>query len=386
MTSRSLFRIAILLAIFFYSKWKFAQVFNLSEPMAWLAAFLVFVVMIAWLFTYRYETFAMNSWLFQIVTWGGSLVMALWTTLMILFLFVDIAGLGAFLVQKALAGASTDFSRRGFLFTWLPTLTLGAAGIMVAAGLRQVFVGAQIKRVKIPSPKITNNLEGFKIAQISDLHVGPTIQRKYVEDLANKVLAEKPDLIAITGDLIDGSPAALKEFLEPLKSLQAPHGVYYITGNHEYYWGAERWIKTISEMGIIPLINENKILNIKGHNLMIAGVTDPSAHEFIPEHRSDAIKAVKSSEDTAYKILLAHRPESYADAEKAGFDLQLSGHTHAGQFFPASLFIPFFHRYYKGLNKHNEMFVYVNTGSGYWGPPDRFGVPAEITILELVQS
>ncbi|MEQ1666597.1 MAG: metallophosphoesterase, partial [Bdellovibrionales bacterium] len=174
--------------------------------------------------------------------------------------------------------------------------------------------------------------------------------------------------------------------VEPLSLLRAPHGVLYVTGNHEYYWGVERWLEKIKQLGMQPLLNENLILNIGGAKILIAGVTDTSAEMFKVEHRSDPRKAIKNSDNSDFKVLLAHRPDSYLEAEAAGFNLQLSGHTHAGQFFPFNFIVALVHKYYRGLNLYKRMWVYVNSGTGYWGPANRFAVPSEITLIELKRS
>jgi predicted MPP superfamily phosphohydrolase len=216
--------------------------------------------------------------------------------------------------------------------------------------------------------------------------VGPTILKDYVDNVVKKTLALTPDMIAVTGDLIDGTPEILKNHVAPLGLLKAPHGVFYVTGNHEYYWNVDSWLSKVQELGFQSLLNENKILTIGKSKIMIAGVTDTSAENFKTEHKSNPAKAFISSEKCDYKILLAHRPDSCIEAAKAGFDLQLSGHTHAGQFFPFNLIVSFVHRYYKGLNRHENMWVYVNSGTGYWGPANRFAVPSEITLVTLKKA
>ncbi len=174
--------------------------------------------------------------------------------------------------------------------------------------------------------------------------------------------------------------------MRALAKLTAPLGVYYVTGNHEYYWGAQRWIDRTKDFGFIPLVNENRLVDFHGGKVLVGGVTDTSGGHFVPSHRSDPKRAALSAEKRDLSVLLAHRPESCFEAEAAGFDLQLSGHTHGGQFFPWSLLIPLFHRYHRGLNRHGRLWVYVNSGTGYWGPPHRFAVPAEITLITLARQ
>ncbi len=238
-------------------------------------------------------------------------------------------------------------------------------------------------QVKVPIENLPRALEGFKIALLSDLHMGPTIGEHYVSDVVDQTLALKPDLIAVTGDLADENVERMVAQTAPLARLKAPGGIYYVTGNHEYYWGAEEWLAKVRSLGWIPLNNENRTVPVKDSSIFIAGITDEQGEILSPEHVPDLPRAARGSEKSPFRLLLSHRPGVYAEAEKAGFQLQLSGHTHGGQFFPWSLVIPFVHRFYKDLNRFRQLWVYVSSGTGYWGPPHRFLVPSEITLLEL---
>jgi len=252
-------------------------------------------------------------------------------------------------------------------------------------GVRAAYRGPQIKNVPIPMAHQHAKLSGFKIVQISDLHIGPLVRKKYVQAVVNKILPLKPDLIVLTGDIGDSDPRIFGKDLSPLKQLSTLCEVFYVTGNHEYYWNASKWVTEIETLGITALINQG--LLIAQGKIWLGGVTDPDAGYFIPEHEPDITKAIdlQKSKD-AYKIILAHQPKSCFDAEKAGFDLMLSGHTHGGQFFPFNLLVRFFNPYSKGLNQHGKMKVYVNQGTGFWGPALRLGVPAEITLIKLSET
>ena len=228
-----------------------------------------------------------------------------------------------------------------------------------------------------------SELNNLTIAQISDLHVGPTIRENYVQKVVNQTNATTPDIIVITGDLADAKADAITRHLQPLAELKSRFGVYYVTGNHEYYWGIQEWMDKIITLGFIPLINDNKVIEVNGVPILIAGITDHIGGHFLKEHQSDIKKAAVSEQTTEYKIMLAHRPDVYLAAEKLGFDLQLSGHTHAGQFFPFNVLLPLVYKYYRRLNKHHNLWLYVNPGTGYWGPANRVGVPPEITLLRL---
>jgi predicted MPP superfamily phosphohydrolase len=258
-----------------------------------------------------------------------------------------------------------------------------AAAALSMVGFWQALRGPLIKEVSVPIAGLPQALRGLRVAQISDLHVGSTIQRGYVQAVVDRLLSLKPDMIAITGDLVDGKVEDLAEHVEPLRGLHAPLGVYYVTGNHEYYWGAPPWVEKVRELGMRPLIDEGVVVSVGEAKVLVAGVTDMQSSHFVPAHRSDARQAAAAGKDCDLKILLAHRPNSCVDAQAAGFDLQLSGHTHGGQFFPFSLLVRLGNRYLRGLNRHGSLWVYVSSGTGYWGPPNRFLVSSEITILRL---
>jgi predicted MPP superfamily phosphohydrolase len=239
----------------------------------------------------------------------------------------------------------------------------------------------------VPIEGLPEALHGYSIAQISDIHVGPTIKRPYLNAIVNRVNALDADAIAVTGDLVDGSVQRLGLHTQPLARLSAPDGAFFVTGNHEYYSGAEEWIVELRRLGLTVLLNEHVVRRRGGAALMIAGVADYSAHHFNPAHRSDPqLAAAGAPLDLAVKILLAHQPRSATAAEAAGFDLQLSGHTHGGQFFPWNLFVPLQQPFVAGLHRVRRLWVYTSRGTGYWGPPKRFGAPSEITLVRLVPA
>jgi len=260
----------------------------------------------------------------------------------------------------------------------VPAITL--AGFVMA---RRV---APVMDVEVPLAGLPAELEGFTIAQISDIHVGPTIKRKFVEGIVDRVNRMDADMVAITGDLVDGSVRELSHHTEPLARLESRHGTYVVTGNHEYYSGASSWIRELRRLGARVLLNEHVVLDHDGARLTVAGVTDYSAHHFDPSQRSDPQAAVAGAPDDVVKVLLAHQPRSAPFARNAGFDLQLSGHTHGGQFWPWNLLVRFQQPFTAGLHRLGEMWVYISRGTGYWGPPMRFGIPSEITRIRLVRA
>jgi predicted MPP superfamily phosphohydrolase len=246
---------------------------------------------------------------------------------------------------------------------------------------------AAVRDVDVPIANLPAGLHGFTIAQISDIHVGPTIKRGYLDAIVKRVNRLAPDLIAVTGDLVDGSVKHLSPHTAPLGRLSARHGTFFVTGNHEYYSNADEWIAEIRRLGLTVLMNEHVVLQHQGASLLVAGVTDYSAHHHDASHRSDPKAAIAGAPvQVAVKLLLAHQPRSAAAAADAGFDLQLSGHTHGGQFFPWNLFVPLQQPFTAGLNRLRNLWVYTSRGTGYWGPPKRLWAPSEITRIRLTPA
>jgi predicted MPP superfamily phosphohydrolase len=241
--------------------------------------------------------------------------------------------------------------------------------------------------VQVPIAGLPQALQGFTIAQISDIHVGPTIKAPYLQAIVDKVNQLEADMVAVTGDLVDGSVRDLAPHVAPLAGLRSRHGTFFVTGNHEYYSGAHAWIAELQRLGIRVLLNEHTVLQHGNAPLVLAGVADYTAHLFDPAHRSDPQAAMAGAPaDATVRVLLAHQPRSAEAAERAGFDLQLSGHTHGGQFFPWNLFVPLQQPFTAGLHRLRRLWVYTSRGTGYWGPPKRFGAPSEITRLTLVAA
>ena len=276
-----------------------------------------------------------------------------------------------------------DLEKRAFLQKSLSIGILSFIGPTTAYGFYSARKGPSVIHQTIFLDELPDSFEDFTIAQISDLHVGPTIKKTYVEKVLNQISIINPDLIAVTGDMVDGSIDYLKKDLEPLSQMVAKHGTYFVTGNHEYYSGADRWLDETNRMGFTNLVNENKLITINEQNIVLAGVTDYRAHQIIPSHKSNPESALKGMKNEKVKILLAHQPSSIFKANEAGYDFQISGHTHGGQFWPFTYPTKKANPYLSGLHNHNGTQIYVNSGTGYWGPPLRLGVPAEITLFKL---
>jgi hypothetical protein len=320
-----------------------------------------------------------NPAVMDLMSWVGVLSMGFFSSLFVFTLLRDFVLLGGgFLLSAGDAASLAVSSAR-----WTLALTV----LVTAAGLLMARRRPRIVDVDIPVTGLPAGLHGFSIAQISDVHVGSTIKRGFVETVVALVNGLKTDLIAVTGDLVDGSVQQLSRHTAPLAGLTARHGVYFVTGNHEYYSGERAWTAEIRRLGLRVLKNEHVVLKHNGASLVLAGVTDLSARHFDAAEHSDPAAALRGSPaDAGARILLAHQPNSATDAARAGFDVQLSGHTHGGQFWPWNLFVGFFQPFTGGLYRLKNLWVYVSRGTGYWGPPNRFGVPSEITRIRLIPA
>jgi uncharacterized protein len=312
------------------------------------------------------------------LAWIGLILMGFLSSLFMVTLLREVFLLGVYIAVPA--------QRAAALGTTSARWALGLTLISVIVGF---FIARRprLVEVDIPIAHLPPALQGFSIAQISDLHVGPTIKRGFVEGIVARVNHLHADLIAITGDLVDGSVHDLSSHTAPLAGLASRHGVFFVTGNHEYYSGEPAWTVELRRLGLTVLKNQHVVLQHDGASLLLAGVTDFTAHHFDPAQRSNPAGALSGARpDVGPKILLAHQPSTASAAAEAGFDVQISGHTHGGQFWPWNLAVGFFQPFTAGLNRLKNLMVYVSRGTGYWGPPNRFIVPGEITRIRLVAA
>lgn len=315
------------------------------------------------------------------LAWVGLLAMGFFSSLLVLTFARD-------LVLASLLTVDAIWPRTVTIADW----RTGSAAAVPLVALLSTLVGlfnarrrARVVTIEVPIDDLPAALEGFTIVQISDIHVGPTIKARYVDAIVDAVNRLKPDLIAVTGDVVDGSVSQLTRHTQPLSRLTARHGAFLVTGNHEYYAGANAWIDEFRRLGLNVLLNEHVIVDHDGARAVIAGVTDYSAGHHDPSHRSDPAAALAGAPgDVLIKVLLAHQPRSAEAAAAAGFTLQLSGHTHGGQFFPWNFFVRLQQPFTAGLARLNGLWVYTSRGTGYWGPPKRLGAPSEITRLRLI--
>ena len=326
--------------------------------------------------------------------WVGLIGMGWFSSLFVLTLARDASLLVAWLLA-AIGGLAVDWPRWQ---QWSAAAVPLAATAASAIGFFNARRTAGVKRVRVPIAALPAGLEGFTIAQLSDIHASPTIRRGYIQRIVDAVNRLEADMVAITGDIVDGTVPELREHVAPLAGLQARHGTFVVTGNHEYYAGAHAWIDELRRLGLHVLLNEHVVLHRRSARgaqtdeeafdsaLLVAGVTDFSAGHFDPLHASDPQVALHGAPPgVLVRVLLAHQPRSAPAAAAAGYQLQLSGHTHGGQFLPWGWFVRFQQPFTAGLNRLGAMWVYVSRGTGYWGPPKRFGAaPSEITLLTLV--
>ena len=326
--------------------------------------------------------------------WLGLLSMGWFSSLLLLTLARD-AGLLLAWGGSLAFGAAPDWPR------WQGLSALGVVALATgvsAVGFFNARRTAAVRRVEVPIEGLPSQLRGFTIAQLSDIHVGPTIRQRYIQRIVDTVNGLGADMVAITGDLVDGTVPELREHIAPLAQLRARHGTFVVTGNHEYYAGAHAWIDELRRLGLRVLLNEHVVLqtrNVHGAQtdeeilesaLVVAGVTDYTAGHFDAAHASDPQRAVRDAPPLVHtRVLLAHQPRTAPAAAEAGFQLQLSGHTHGGQFFPWNLFVPLQQPFTAGLHRLQQMWVYVSRGTGYWGPPKRFGAPSEIALITLTR-
>lgn len=366
-----------------------------GKRIAWGFLGLVFALQIGGTFLYRgWKIGAIPEWLHGYL-WIMYIVMGIIAFLLFFLLARDLVRLVRWLSVLLSGGlerkeprrkAEIDPGRRMFLGGSINFAFLGVSAALTGAGIVGAIRSPRVQTVRIPISGLPKDLDGLRIVQITDLHAGPTIRRPFIVSMVDEVQRLGADMIVMTGDMADGYVAQLRPYMEPLSRLSAPLGLFWITGNHEYYWGAEAWMKEAEGLGFTVLTNEHRMVERGGGRVLIAGVTDHNGGRFIESHRSDPVAAMAGAGEAHAKILLAHQPRTCFEASGAGFDLQLSGHTHGGQFLPWNYMVRLQQPYVSGLHLHEKMWVYVSRGAGYWGPPVRLGIPSEISLIVLKGS
>jgi predicted MPP superfamily phosphohydrolase len=307
-----------------------------------------------------------SMFLLLVLLWGGELARWSWV--------------------KYASFASVNGGRREFLAQVLAG-GVGTFGLALSSwGVWSAIRPVEVKRVAVRLKKLPESLSGLRLVQLTDMHVGLTIGGDFVEDVVRKVNALEPDIVAITGDLIDGSVDDLGHAVAPLGEIRAKLGTYFVTGNHEYYSGADSWLAFLRGIGIRVLRNEHVELTKNGAAIHVAGVDDWTAHQFGNGHGADMGRALGGRDVSKPVVLLAHQPVHFDEARAHGVDLQISGHTHGGQIFPFGFLTRLAQPFLSGLHERGDSQIYVSSGTGYWGPPMRIAAPAEITLIELDQD
>ncbi|MEU0209320.1 metallophosphoesterase [Streptomyces canus] len=271
-------------------------------------------------------------------------------------------------------------SRRLFVSRVVAGAAAAAAVGTVGYGTYGVLRGPRVKRVTVPLAKLPRAAHGYRIAVVSDIHLSPVLGRGFAQKVVDTINSTRPDLIAVVGDLVDGSVKDLGPAAAPLAQLEARHGSFFVTGNHEYFSGAEQWVEEVRRLGLRPLENDRTELawfDLAGVN-DIAGESEGQGPDFA--------KALGDRDTARACVLLAHQPVQIHDAVDHGVDLQLSGHTHGGQLWPGNLLAEAANPTVAGLERYGDTQLYVSRGAGAWGPPTRVGAPSDITVIELASK
>ena len=371
----------VLLSVYSYVGWRFIWTFQIPSLYKSLILIILLLFYCLTIITFIFYFIKVENNITQIIAWLGYAGLGIVSLLFFIQLGADLLLLAQSLLLK---GHSFDPHRRAFLNSSAKTIVGGIAGVGSLWGMYQALKEPVIKRVEIKIEGLPESLKGFRMAQITDLHVGSMITGKFVERVTKKIQKLNADMLFFTGDAADGSVQSYGKHLNSLTEIHPKYGKYFVTGNHEYYSDMNGWLQLIEGLGFKILVNESQNIIVNDATIMITGIPDRSGRHFSSFHKTDMEKAVGGMNSSDLKILLAHQPGDVEHATKYEFDLQLSGHTHGGQYFPFSLLVQMAHPFLKGLHKRENTWVYINQGTGYWGPPLRIGTEPEITEIVLV--
>jgi predicted MPP superfamily phosphohydrolase len=320
----------------------------------------------------------------RLLAWPAFIWMGLMFLLFCILVSTDAARGIASIGRRLLAAGTVDEQRRTFFARSMAASVSLLATCLGAISVRSALGSVRVRPVRVRLAKLPRAQDGLRIVQLTDIHVGPTIGRAFIEELVRQTNALAPDIVAITGDLVDGSVRDLRDAVAPLANLRARHGVFFVTGNHEYFSDATGWMNELGTLGIRVLRNERVTIGQGGDAFDLAGIDDRSAGRFgglSPE--AGVARALAGRDPARELVLLAHQPRSLLDAAAFGVGLQLSGHTHGGQVWPFGYLVRLNQPFVEGLHRFAESQIYVSRGTGYWGPPMRLGAPAEITHITL---
>jgi predicted MPP superfamily phosphohydrolase len=326
----------------------------------------------------------------QALAWPAYIWMGVMFLFLVALLSTDLARLLMALGRRAI-GASAPVlelpARRALLARSIASgVALLVSGLTVAA-IRSARGPISVRKVRVRLNRLPHAQDGFTIAQITDVHVGATIGRAFIEDIVRRTNALGPDLVAITGDLVDGPVGELGHLVEPLANLRARHGVFFVTGNHEYFSDPAGWLKELPRLGIRVLRNERVSIGNGAESFDLAGVDDRSAVHYGGLSSNQALTQALAGRDPQRElVLLAHQPRVLFDAQPFNVGLQLSGHTHGGQIWPFGYLVKLQQPLIAGLHRRGDSQIYVSCGTGYWGPPMRLAAPPEITEIRLERA
>lgn len=319
------------------------------------------------------------------LVWIAFVWMGMTFILLVTLALTDLArGLLTVATRLAAEPVPADPGRRVVLARMFAGGATAVAASLGLVALRSGLARVALREVHVRLDRLPSELDGTTIVQLTDIHIGPTLKRDFLEHVVERANAANPDVIAITGDLVDGSVERLGPLLAPLARLRARHGVYFVTGNHEYYSGADAWCAELTRLGIRVLRNERVSIGAGDVSFDLAGIDDHDSRHFGNGHGPDIARAVAGRDPSRELVLLAHQPRAVFDAQEHGVGLQLSGHTHGGQIWPWNFLVRLQQPVVSGLARFGKTLVYVSNGTGYWGPPMRLFAPAEITKIVLL--
>jgi len=316
----------------------------------------------------------------RFIAWPASLWMGFAFLLLVQLLASDAL---LWIAGTAARAASSAGAQPGAADAFRAAAVAGVALVAGSIGVRTALAPPAHRRVEIALERWPRALDGFRIVQISDVHIGPILDRRFSEHLVERIRALEPDLVAITGDLVDGDAGLLADEVAPLSGLRARHGVYFVTGNHDHYSGAPAWCDAIEALGIRVLRNEREEIRIGDAVFDLVGVDDHRGDVIGREGGEDLDRALAGRDPDRPALLLAHDPSTFKRASSMGIDLQLSGHTHGGQIWPFAWLVRLVIPFVAGLYRRGGAVLYVSRGTGFWGPPMRLRSRAEIGEIVL---
>lgn len=274
--------------------------------------------------------------------------------------------------------------KRRILYNIASVVLIFVALFLGVTGHDNAYRIPDVREVEVFLPKLDRRFDGYRIAVLSDLHIGGRAGNQWIKDIVTRTNAIGPDAVVILGDVVDGKPENLYDDVKLLTGLRAPDGTHLVLGNHEYISGYEEWVAAFTEMGLAPLLNEHRVITRNGARLAFAGITDMAQETFKLGPAPSPARAMEGIPDATLRILLAHRPKFARENAALGYDLQLSGHTHGGQMLPGQFVVFLFNKYLAGLYQVGKMSLYVTRGTGHFGnAPVRVFAPSEISLLIL---